>query len=140
MGVRYSNESKMKDRTQKLFFLCTGILSLTIGIIGIFVPLLPTTCFVLLAAYCFSKSSDKLYQRLIKHPRFGLTILSWQKYRVIQVPIKCWASTMISVSALIIWFQPYTLILKATVSVFLLLLVLFIWSCPHKYPEENKQN
>ncbi len=129
----------MKDQTQKYFFLLTGILSLAVGIVGLFVPLLPTTCFVLLAAYCFSKSSDQLYQRLIQHPRFGRTILSWQKYRVIQVPIKCWASTMISLSALIIWFQPLSLLIKISVSVFLLLLVLFIWSCPHKYPEENKQ-
>lgn len=130
----------MKFQTQKLFFLITGILSLTIGFIGLFVPLLPTTCFVLLAAYCFSKSSDKLYQRLIQNPRFGSTILAWQKYRVIQVPIKCWASTMISLSAILIWFQPLALVLKITVSIFLLLLVLFIWSCPHRYPVENKQN
>lgn len=129
----------MKRLTQKLFFQCIGILSLSVGIIGLFVPLLPTTCFVLLAAYCFSKSSDQLYQRLIQHSKFGPTILAWQKYRVIQVPIKCWASTMISISSLIIWFQPFTLVLKVTVSVVLLFVVLFIWSCPHKYPEENKQ-
>lgn len=130
----------MRDQSRKFFFLSVGLLSLTVGIVGLFVPLLPTTCFVLLAAYCFSKSSDRLYQRLIQHPRFGRTILSWQKYRVIQVPIKCWASTMISISALIIWFQPLAIVIKLTVSVFLLLLVLFIWSCPHKFPEENKQN
>lgn len=130
----------MKEHTWKLFFLSAGLLSLAVGIVGLFVPLLPTTCFVLLAAYCFSKSSDKLYQRLIQHPKFGPTILSWQKYRVIQVPVKCWASTMISISALIIWFQPLSIVIKVTVSVFLLLLFLFIWSCPHKFPEENKQN
>lgn len=122
---------------KKALFLSGGFLSLGLGLLGIFVPLLPTTCFILLAAYCFSKSSEKFHQMLLTHPKFGSTIKSWQAYRVIRVPIKCWASTMISVSALIIWFLPFSIYLKLFLSVFFIGLVIFIWSCPHHPPDER---
>lgn len=122
---------------KRAFFFTGGFLSLSLGVLGIFVPLLPTTCFILLAAYCFSRSSEKFHQKLITHPKFGPTILSWQAHRVIRVPIKCWASTMISISALIIWFLAIPLMVKIFLTVFFLGLVLFIWSCPHLPPDER---
>jgi uncharacterized membrane protein YbaN (DUF454 family) len=56
-----------------------GIICLVIGLIGIIVPLLPTTPFVLLAAFCFQKGSDRLHQWLIGHPRFGSLIADWRE-------------------------------------------------------------
>jgi uncharacterized membrane protein YbaN (DUF454 family) len=51
--------------------LVIGWLSLVLGVIGIFLPLLPTTPFILLAAACFLRSSDRLYRWLVSHPRLG---------------------------------------------------------------------
>lgn len=48
-----------------------GWLSVVLGIIGIFLPLLPTTPFLLLAAACFVRSSPRFYQWLIRHPKLG---------------------------------------------------------------------
>ncbi len=123
---------------KKALYVSAGFLSLGLGLVGLFVPLLPTTCFILLSAYCFSKSSEKFYQKLITHPKFGPVILSWQAYRVIRVPIKCWASTMISISALIIWVMNIPLMIQLFLTVFFLGLVLFIWSCPHLPPDERR--
>jgi uncharacterized protein len=53
-------------------------LSLGIGIVGLFVPGLPTTVFVLIAAYAASRGSDRLHRYLLQHPRFGPTIRHWQ--------------------------------------------------------------
>ncbi|MFN8847049.1 MAG: YbaN family protein [Bdellovibrionales bacterium] len=128
------------QKIRKYFFLSLGTVSFATGLLGLFLPLLPTTCFVLLSAYCFSKSSDRLYQKLISHPRFGSTILEWEKFRVIKVPIKCWASTMISLSAFILWFTSVSLVIKIGVSGFLLGLVFYIWSKPHAKPQENLQS
>ncbi len=48
-----------------------GCLSLLLGVIGAFLPLLPTVPLVLLAAYCFARSSERLHQWLLSHPYFG---------------------------------------------------------------------
>lgn len=59
-------------------FLCVGL-----GILGLFLPLLPTTPFLLLAAACFARSSERFHQRLISHQTFGPLILHYQKDRSI---------------------------------------------------------
>lgn len=66
---------------RKYFLIAAGFLSLGTGIIGIFIPVLPTTPFLLLAATCFIKSSKKLYQWLIDHRVFGKYIENYIKYR-----------------------------------------------------------
>ena len=57
----------------RIFWLTLGGLSLSVGVVGIVVPLLPTTVFVILAAYCFARSSERLHDWLISHRYFGLT-------------------------------------------------------------------
>lgn len=62
----------------RIFWTFAGGLALVIGIIGIVVPLLPTTPLLLLAAFCFARSSPKLEMWLIEHPRFGPPIRDWR--------------------------------------------------------------
>jgi uncharacterized membrane protein YbaN (DUF454 family) len=60
-----------------------GFDSLTLRILGIALPLLPTTPFLLLAAFCFGRSSEKLQRWLLEHPRLGPPIRDWQEQRTI---------------------------------------------------------
>ncbi len=69
----------------KLLYKITGIASLATGIIGTFVPLLPTTCFILLAAWCFSKSSPKLYASLKQNRLVGGVITNWEQHHSIPI-------------------------------------------------------
>lgn len=128
----------MKQQTKKIkkaLFVSLGAMSLTLGIIGIFLPLLPTTCFVLLAGYCFSKGSDRLHNWILNHKKFGPPILDWRAYGVIRVPIKCWASLMIFISGVTMWLIPkIPFFVQLGASVFFVLLVGFIWSRPHRVP------
>ena len=57
---------------KKFLLIFTGSLSLILGLIGIVVPLLPTTPFLLLSAACFFKNSDKLYKKLISNKYGGI--------------------------------------------------------------------
>ena len=63
---------------KRIFYLLLGWFSLITGIIGIFLPLLPTTPLVLLAAWCFSKSSERFHTWLINHKFFGPIVSDWQ--------------------------------------------------------------
>lgn len=72
-----------RNRLLRLIWLSAGCLSLVLGIIGIALPLLPTTPFLLLAAYCFARGSTTLHQWLVNHPRLGPPIRDWETYRAI---------------------------------------------------------
>ena len=56
-----------------------GILCVCFGALGVFLPLLPTVPFMLLAAFCFARSSPKLHDWLLSHPMFGPPIQDWQE-------------------------------------------------------------
>jgi uncharacterized membrane protein YbaN (DUF454 family) len=60
-----------KDDLKKILLMIAGTLAAMMGIIGIFVPVLPTTPFLLLAAYCYARSSQKLYRLLLNNRFFG---------------------------------------------------------------------
>lgn len=67
----------MRDKLFKGLLMAVGWLSVVLGVLGIFLPLLPTTPFLLLAAACFVRSSPKFYQWLIQHPKLGRYILAY---------------------------------------------------------------
>ena len=67
--------------------------SLGLGIVGIFVPGLPTTVFVLLAAYAASRGSERLHRHLHGHPRFGPVIRDWQAHGAVSRRTK-WSATL----------------------------------------------
>src|SRR5687768_5672156 len=63
---------------KRTIYLAIGLLSLLLGGIGLFLPLLPTVPFVILAAFCFARSSPRLEARLLSHPVFGPHIEAWR--------------------------------------------------------------
>lgn len=75
-----------------------GHASLAVGFVGIFVPLLPTTPFVLLAAFCYSRGSDRFDTWLRQHPRFGPMIHEWREHRAIGQKAKAVAAFMVIAS------------------------------------------
>lgn len=83
---------------KKYSLILLGFLSLSLGVLGIFLPLLPTTPFLLLASYCFLKSSKKLHNWLITHKIFGKYIKNYLKHRAVTL------TTKIS-STLVLWLS-----------------------------------
>lgn len=62
----------------RVIWLMGGGLSFLSGLAGVVLPLVPTVPFMLLAAYCFARSSDRLHDWLLDHPRFGPGIRDWR--------------------------------------------------------------
>ena len=77
------------------FLVAVGILAIIVGTIGIFVPLLPTTPFLLLAAACFIRSSDRLYAWLIHHRWFGSYIRNYREHHAITLSAKIVSLTLL---------------------------------------------
>jgi uncharacterized protein len=71
------------DLMKQLFYLICGSLCLILGIIGVFIPILPTTPFLLLASLCYMRSSKRLYDWLINHRVFGAYIYNYVTHKAI---------------------------------------------------------
>lgn len=67
-----------RGRATRAGWLMLGLILVAFGFIGIFVPLLPTTSFMILALPCFARSSPRLEAWLLNHPRFGPGVRAWR--------------------------------------------------------------
>lgn len=74
-------------------FLLLGFFFTALGVVGAFLPLLPTTVFLILAAGCFARSSPRLEAWLMNHRQFGPTLRAWREHGVIPLPAKVMACT-----------------------------------------------
>jgi hypothetical protein len=85
------------DKTifRKWLLVTLGILSVVLGMVGVFVPVLPTTPFLLLAAGCFMRSSPRLYNWLIHHKWFGDYIRHYREHRAVTLKSKIIALVML---------------------------------------------
>ena len=79
---------------RRALLIIVGLLSVAVGVVGIFVPLLPTTVFLLLAAACFVRSSDRLYRRLITNRVFGSYIRNYREHRAMPLGAKWCAASV----------------------------------------------
>ncbi|WP_028079938.1 YbaN family protein [Solimonas soli] len=83
--------------------LAVAVISLAIGIVGIFVPGLPTTDFVLIAGWAAAQSSPRFHAWLESHPRFGPVLRNWRETRSVSRRAKWMATVMMSLSAVILF-------------------------------------
>jgi len=88
-------------RVRRWLWLLLAYVALGLGIIGIFLPGLPTTPFVLLAAYAAARGSKRLHRRLLRHRTFGPMIRDWQETGSVSRRAKCWAVGTMSACAVI---------------------------------------
>ncbi len=73
----------MVSNAKRIVLILVGVVSLALGALGVFLPLLPTTPFVLLSAVAFANSSERLHQWLLDHDVFGPLIANWRSHGAI---------------------------------------------------------
>lgn len=93
-----------RSRWFRWAWLALGATSLATGIVGIVVPLLPTTPFVLLAGYCFTRGSPRCERWLLAHPRFGPVVEDWRRNRAMPLAAKRLASVMMALGSAWAWW------------------------------------
>ena len=108
----------MIGHTKRIILIVVGLVSLALGAIGIFVPLLPTTPFVLLSAIAFANSNERLHQWLLDHNVFGPLIEDWRRYGAISRPTKIisvLSMIAIVVMSLLMAVPTYVVVIQALV-------------------------
>ena len=108
------------------FFLGGGVACIALGLAGLVLPVLPTTPFILLAAFCFARASPRLHQWLLRSPTFGPMIREWQQHRAIPWRTKLTAIALMSATmagSIVLFVRPWPL----QVGLSLLGLALAVW-------------
>lgn len=78
-SVDYSRETKLaKHPALRVLWLCLGCLFVGLGFVGALLPLLPTTVFMIMAAFFFARSSPRFYNLLLNNPLFGQLVRDWR--------------------------------------------------------------
>lgn len=111
-------------------YLALGVLCVGLGIVGAFLPVMPTTVFLIVAAWAFSKSSKRLETWLLTHPRFGPRLVAWRQGRVIPLPVKltAWTSMIASLGIMLLGDAPWWAI--ALAAALMLIGAIYIARCP----------
>ncbi len=120
---------KTDNKLYRLFLISLGSVSLVMGIIGIFLPVWPTTVFLLISAWAYSKSNEKFYNWLITNKYFGEYIKNYREKKGIPIKIKVrstiflWITILFSVYLIDLnWLRLLLLIIAVSVSIHIWLL------------------
>lgn len=88
------NTNSIINNLKKGAYLIIGAISLLIGVVGLFLPIVPTTPLILLSAWCFFRSSPRIYEWVVSNERFGPTVKNFQEGRGITKATKIKAVIM----------------------------------------------
>ena len=135
----YSHEvRKHRFLWVQVVFAALGTLFLLIGIAGVFLPLLPTTPFLLLATACYARSSRRFYNWLMNHPVFGPLIIEWRTYRSIPKRVK-----LVAIATMVLTFGSSILFfvkdgrLQIALAIFGLAMALWLYRIPSRNEKDN---
>ncbi|EMN70709.1 PF04304 family protein [Leptospira interrogans str. UI 13372] len=130
----YSDEVRLhRSRLVRFLLFITGSISLALGIIGIFTPILPTTPFLLLSAACYARASHRFYNWLMNNQYFGSYIRDWRIHKMIPLRAKILAISMIflTIGTTVFFFIPI-LAVKILVSLIGIFVVIYLIRIPTK--------
>ena len=121
----------MREVVQRTLLLAGGWFFVLLALVGLLLPLVPSTPFVLLAAFCFSRSSERIHGWLLRSPGFGPILSDWEAHGAIQPHIKLFASLLL-VGLLVypIGFLEFHVAFKALAVATALWVLWFLWSRP----------
>ncbi|MEE9891286.1 MAG: YbaN family protein [Stenotrophomonas geniculata] len=110
--------------------------SLGTGIVGIFVPGLPTTVFILISAWAASRGSERLHSWLLQHPRFGPAIANWQAHGAVSRYGKWMATITMAVCAgIMLWCVPIAWVKWFSIGS-MTVVAIWLWTRPQPPPAD----
>lgn len=116
------------ETIKKAFLITVGCSAVILAIAGVFLPLLPTTPFLLLAVACFARSSERFHSMLLNNRHFGPTIKNWQQHKCIARKTKFRAYCFILLSFSVSIYFVQILYLQLMLLTMMCGLIYFIYS------------
>ena len=113
-----------------LFWRSLVILFVVLGFIGAVLPGMPTTVFLILAAWAASKGWPQMDAWLLNHPKYGSTLRNWRENGTVQRRAKAVASIMMLISAVIMLLTTAPLMVKVFTDLTMLIVAIWLWTRP----------
>lgn len=117
------------------FWRSLVIIFIILAIIGAILPGMPTTVFLILAAWAASKGWPSMDAWLLNHPKYGATIRNWRQYGTVPRRAKWIASIMMLLSAVLMLFTNAPLAVKIFTDITMLLVAIWLWLRPEPMPD-----
>jgi uncharacterized membrane protein YbaN (DUF454 family) len=114
----------------KYFWFSLGVMFLGLAYVGLIVPGIPWSTPIVIAAYCFAKSSDRMRNWLYSHKVFGPFLTGWQEKRIFPTKAKYLMIATMGVSLATLWFTTGNIIAVAWLAAFMLICVVWGWRYP----------
>lgn len=120
---------------KKLFWNFLGFASLGMAYIGVITPGIPYSIFVVFAAYCFSKGSERMHRWIYNHKLFGPFLTNWGQKRVFPTKMKYFMLFMMSTSLCIMFFTGVKPMGILSTAIFMLIVAVWAWRFPGSVEE-----
>lgn len=104
--------------------------SLALGVIGMFLPVLPTVPFILLASWAGMRSSRRVHRYLETHRLFGPILCQWRTYRAVHRRAKCAATLSMAAGAAILWWTSPSVWVNAVACAVMATVAVWLWLRP----------
>ncbi len=122
---------------RRSLFLALGLIFVALGLLGTVLPVLPTTPFMILALWCFARSSQRFHGWLYHHPVFGPPLQKWDQHRVIPPIAKIASVTAMTASMVyVVLFSAAPWYALAAMGAFIVYAAWYILSKPSRAPDD----
>lgn len=122
-----------------LFWRSLVVIFVILGFIGALLPGMPTTVFLILAAWAASKGWPQMDAWLLNHPKYGATLRAWRENGTVPRKAKWFASIMMLISAMIMLFTNAPLLVKVFTDLTMLSVLTWLWLRPEPSVEPIKE-
>ena len=122
---------------KRTILISLGLLCVGLGFVGVLIPGIPTTIFLIIALWAFTKSSEKLRHWLLNHKRFGPILNNWQEHKVVPRRAKILMVVLMSLAVILFYYSSQSLILTIGLITILVSVAIYVISLPSKIPENS---
>ncbi|WP_172439697.1 TonB family protein [Pseudoalteromonas piscicida] len=127
-----------RPKYKQVAYLAAGWCALALAFVGALLPVMPTTVFLIIALACFSRSSERLTQRLLSHPKFGPVLSDWQAHQIVPPKAKFFAIAGMAFGVCSLYWVSNNLWLSGLVALSLGYAQLYVLSKPSDAKQINK--